>query len=102
MMVVLDRPARGKDMPSEQQRVEWQWFKPQWDEAMSNELNDDWPLTFAGWMQQVANDTAAGNRAALSQFVHNETRRKFNGHRALVAPASAAAGRSCGPSRAAE
>ena len=97
-MAALDRLARGKGVLSDEQRAEWAWFKTNWDEEMGKEHKEEWPLTFAGWMQTVANDAAAGNRTALSQFMHSETVRTLGGQMALVVPASAAPGRSCGGS----
>ena len=34
-----------------------------------------WPEVFAGWLQQVSNEMAAGDGEAFSRFVHNESRR---------------------------
>ena len=95
-MAALDRLARGKGILSDEQRGEWGWFKTNWDEQMCKEHKEQWPLTFAGWLQRVANDAASGHRSALSQFVHSETVRTLGGQMALVIPAIAPAGRSCG------
>ena len=89
-MAALDRLARGKGVLSDEQRAEWPWFKTNWDEGMGKEHKEDWPLTLAGWMQNVANDAAAGNRTALSQFMHRETVRTLGGQLAVVVPAISA------------
>ena len=62
-MTALDRLARGKGALSDAQSAEWakRWVIKEHKEA--------WARTFAAWTQSVANDVAAGNRAALSQFV---------------------------------
>lgn len=88
-MAALDRLARGKGVLSDEQRGEWAWFKTHWDEEMCKQHKEQWPLTFAGWLQKVANDAASGNRSALSQFVHSETVRTLGGQMALVIPALA-------------
>mgnify|MGYP006874411166 FL=1 len=88
-MAALGRPARCKGALSDEQRAEWARFKTHWDETMSNHHGEAWPVTFARWMQAVANDAALGNRAALSQFVYNETARTLGGQMALVIPGRA-------------
>eukprot|EP00959_Pyramimonas_sp_CCMP1952_P342356 7172664-Pyramimonas_sp.AAC.1 len=66
-MAALDCLARGKGVLSDEQRGGgWGWFKTNWDEQMCKEHKGLWPLTFAGWLQRVANDAASGNRSALS------------------------------------
>ena len=88
-MAALDRLARGEGALFEEQRSERGWFKTHWDETMSNHHGEAWPVTLARWMQAVANDAALGNRAALSQFVYNETALTLGGQMALVIPGRA-------------
>lgn len=79
----LDRLSRLNSGLSAGQRNDWQWFKDAWDKAMLTEYGDDWPETFAAWMQEVLMDSRSN---AFSIFVHKETCRVFDGAAALQIP----------------
>ena len=80
---VLDRLSRLNSGLSAGQRNDWQWFKDAWDKAMVIEYGDEWPETFATWMQGVMMDSRSN---AFSIFVHEETCRVFDGAAALQVP----------------
>ena len=80
---VLDRLSRLNSGLSAGQRNDWQWFKDAWDKAMVIECGDEWPETFATWMQGVMMDSRSN---AFSIFVHEETCRVFDGAAALQVP----------------
>ena len=80
---VLDRLARLNAGLSAGQRNDWQWFKDAWDKAMLIEYKDEWPETFATWIQEVLMDSRSN---AFSIFVHEETCRVFDGAAALQVP----------------
>ena len=82
----LDRIARGRNTLAEAQKAEWPAFRSSWDEAMSAEHGAAWPETFAGWLQKVANDMAAGKQNSLSEFVYRESHRVLGGRTALALP----------------
>ena len=80
---VLDRLSRLNSGLSPGQRNDWQWFKDAWDKAMVIEYGDEWPETFAKWMQEVLIDSRSN---AFSIFVYEETCRVFDGAAALQLP----------------
>ena len=80
---VLDRLSRLNSGLSAGQRNDWQWFKDAWDKAMVIQYGDEWPETFATWMQGVLMDSRSN---AFSIFVHEETCRVFDGAAALQVP----------------
>ena len=82
---VLDRVSRLGSGLSPAQKNVWLWFKENWDARMFEEHKDEWPQTFAGWMQRVLQDMD-NDPAAFSQFVHKETLRCFGGELALQVP----------------
>ena len=80
---VLDRLSRLNAGLSAGQRNDWQWFKDAWDKAMLIEYKDEWPETFATWIQEVLMDSRSN---AFSIFVYGETCRVFDGAAALQVP----------------
>ena len=83
---VLDRLARlGQGLPPEH-RNDFGRFKEAWDACMLQEHGGSWPETFMGWMQRLLGENEDGNGNAFSVFVHNETRRCFDGVSALRVP----------------
>ena len=83
---VLDRLARLGQGLSPAQRNDFGWFKETWDSRMLQEYGDSWPEVFMGWMQQLLGENEKGVANAFSLFVHNETRRCFDGVSALRVP----------------
>ena len=83
---VLDRLARLGQGLSPEQRNDFGWFKEAWDARMLEEHGDSWPETFMGWMQGLLGKNEAGVGNAFSVFVHNETRRCFDGVPGLRVP----------------
>ena len=83
---VLDRLARLGQGLSPAQRNDFGWFKETWDLRMLQEHGDSWPDVFMGWMQQLLGENENGVANAFSLFVHNETRRCFDGVPALRVP----------------
>ena len=83
---VLDRLARLGQGLSPAQRNDFGWFKETWDSRMLQEYGDSWPEVFMGWMQQLLGENEKGVANAFSLFVHNETRRCFDGVPALRVP----------------
>ena len=83
---VLDRLARLGQGLSPEQRNDFGWFKETWDSRMLQEYGDSWPEVFMGWMQQLLGENEKGVANAFSLFVHNETRRCFDGVSALRVP----------------
>ena len=83
---VLDRLARLGQGLSPAQRNDFKWFKEAWDARMLQEHGDNWPELFMGWMQRLLGENEDGNGNAFSVFVHNETRRCFDGVSALRVP----------------
>ena len=80
---VLDRLARlGQGLPPAQ-RNDFGWFKGAWDARMLGEHGDIWPDTSMGWVQRLLGENENGVANACSVFVHNETRRRFDGVLAL-------------------
>ena len=57
-MGVLERIASYGVGLSPGQLADWDWFKTAWDAKMVSEHDQEWGGTFAGWMQQVADDMA--------------------------------------------
>ena len=53
---------------------------------MLEEHEELWPEMFMGWMQRILVENENGNANAFSVFVHNETRRCFDGVLALRVP----------------
>jgi hypothetical protein len=82
---VLDRIARCGDGLSAAQKNDWGWFKDAWDTRMLEEHKDEWPATFASWMQKVL-DGMEQDSATFSRFVHQETVRCFSDEVALQVP----------------
>ena len=83
---ILDRLARLGQGLSPAQRNDFGWFKETWDSRMLQEYGDSWPEVFMGWMQQLLGENENGVANAFSLFVHNETRRCFDGVSALRVP----------------
>ena len=83
---VLDRLARLGQGLSPEQRNDFSWFKEAWDACMLQEHGDSWPETFMGWMQRLLGENEAGIGNTFSVFVHNETRRCFDGVPGLRVP----------------
>lgn len=84
---VLDRLAHLGVGLSPGQKNDWAWFKAAWDAKMVSEHDQEWPMLFAGWMQQVLDEMAqeAGSNA-FSSFVHRETLRCLSAQDALRIP----------------
>ena len=83
---VLDRFARlGQGLSPAQMNV-FGWFKDAWDARMLQEHGGIWPETFMGWTQRLLGENENGKANAFSVFVHNETRRCFDGVLALRVP----------------
>ena len=80
---VRDRLSRIRSGLSTEQKVEWPWWKEEWDAAMVKEYKGTWGSTFAKWMQHVLCDESSN---AFSTFVYNETCRVFQGTCALHVP----------------
>ena len=55
---------------------------------MVEKHGEDWPELFATWIQEVLIDHRSN---AFSMFVHNETRRVFDGAAALQVPGTGSA-----------
>ena len=53
---------------------------------MAEAHGENWAQLFAELIQKVLNDLADGRRNALSEFMHNETRRVLVDVPALVVP----------------
>ena len=80
---VLDRLAHlGQGLPPAQ-RNDFGLFKDAWDARMHEAHEESWPDMFMGWMQRVLGENENGKANAFSVFVHNETRRCFDGVLAL-------------------
>ena len=62
------------------------WFKDTWDKKMLEEHGEEWPAEFACWAQRLVEDHRAGDRAAFSVFMHNESTRCVGDELALVVP----------------
>ncbi|CAK0863844.1 unnamed protein product [Prorocentrum cordatum] len=60
---------------SPEQTSQWEFFKTEWDSRMAATHGEDWAQLFAEMVQKVVNDLQEGRKDALSQFMHNETRR---------------------------
>ena len=83
---VLDRLAHLGQGLSPAQRNDFSWFKESWDASMLEEHAELWPDMFMGWMQRILVENENGDANAFSVFVHNETRRCFDGVLALRVP----------------
>ena len=83
---VLDRLARLGQGLSAGQRNDFSWFKEAWDANMLQQYEEKWPEVFAGWVQQLLGKNEAGVGNAFSLFVHDETRRCFDGLPVLRVP----------------
>ena len=83
---VLDRLARLGQGLSPAQKNDFKWFKEAWDARILQEHGDNWPELFMGWMQRLLGENEDGVANAFSVFVHNETRRCFDGVAALRVP----------------
>ena len=83
---VLDRLARLGQGLSPAQRNDFGWFKDAWDARMLQEHGDRWLDVFMEWMQRLLGEEENGVANAFSVFVHNETRRCFDGVPALRVP----------------
>ena len=68
------------------QTSHWEFFKTQWDSKMAATHGEEWAQLFAEMVQKVVNDLQEGRKEALSQFMHNETRRVLGDAHALVLP----------------
>ncbi len=58
-----------------EQRSDWEYFTKTWDQNMAQALQYDWAEIFCEKVQGVLDELMAGNRGALSQFMHRETQR---------------------------
>ena len=84
---VLDRMALLGAKLSPQQRIDWKWWKEEWDERMLEVHKDNWGETFSEWMQHVLNEmTEPMSNNAFSIFVRNETVRVLSGVKGLRMP----------------
>ena len=68
------------------QTSQWEFFKTQWDSRMAAAHGAEWAQLFAEIVQKVVSDLQEGRKEALSQFMHNETRRVLGDVPALVLP----------------
>ena len=82
---VLERLRRCAEL-SPAQTTSWGCFKKTWDTEMAEAHEEDWAELFAQLVQKVLNDLAEGRSNALSEFVHNETRRVLSDTPALLVP----------------
>ena len=71
---------------SPEQTSQWEFFKTEWDSRMAATHGEDWAQLFAEMVQKVVNDLQEGRKDALSQFMHNETRRVLGDAPALILP----------------
>ena len=85
---VLERLRRCAEL-SPAQTTSWELFKKTWDTEMAEAHEEDWAELFAQLVQNVLNDLPEGRSNALSEFVHNETRRVLSDTPALLAPGAA-------------
>ena len=69
------------------QRNEWKAFKEQWDQKMATCHGADWARIFSEIMMQVCQDLIDGKPHALSEFMHNETKRVLSVVQVLPLPA---------------
>ena len=83
-MQVLNRLRQNAALSLEQQN-DWEYFTTSWDKEMAEALEGDWPQLFAEIVQQILDDLMAGNRIALSEFMHRETERILD-HAVLRVP----------------
>ena len=84
-MQVLQTLRKAADLSPEQTSI-WEYFKTEWDSRMAAIHGEDWAQLFAEMVQKVVNDLQEGRKEALSQFMHNETRRVLGDAPALVLP----------------
>ena len=71
---VLER-VRAVAHLTHEQRNDWEYFKAAWDKAMAEAHGEDWAKLFAEIIQNVIEELQAGKTTALSDFMHNETKR---------------------------
>ena len=71
-----------------EQRNDWEYFKAGWDKAMAEAHGEDWAKLFADIIQNVIEELQAGKTTALSEFMHNETKRVLGDVPTLVLPGS--------------
>ncbi len=84
----LNRLARLGSGLSAAQRSDFDWFRREWDAAGMDDFGEQWPRTFATWLQNVIDEYLGGNSRAFSMFMHSETRRRLSGSLALALPAA--------------
>ena len=84
-MQVLQALRKAAELTPEQ-TSQWEFFKTQWDSRMAATHGDEWAQLFAEMVQKVVNDLQEGRKEALSQFMHNETRRVLGDAHALILP----------------
>ena len=84
-MQVLQALRKASELSPEQTSI-WEYFKTEWDSRMAAIHGEDWAQLFAEMVQKVVNDLQDGRREALSQFVHNESRRVLGDAPALILP----------------
>ena len=82
---VLQRVRKAAEL-SPEQTGQWDYVKTVWDQKMAEAHGENWAQLFAELIQKVLNDLADGRRNALSEFMHNETKRVLAGVPALVVP----------------
>ena len=73
-MGVLNRVRQLGPLSMEQQN-DWDYFTTQWDKAMAECLEEDWPEMFCEHVQHILDELMAGNLQALPEFMHQETQR---------------------------
>ena len=73
-MQFLSRVRELAELSMEQQS-DWDYFTTTWDQEMAAALEGDWPDMFCEHVQHILDELRDGNRSALSEFMHNETRR---------------------------
>ena len=81
----LDRLSRLRAGLSDGQKNDFAMWKDTWDDAMVAVHGTTWAETFAGWVQNILDDTAAN---AFSQCMHDETVRVLSSRKALAVPGS--------------
>ena len=70
----MNRVRQLAELSLEQQN-DWDYFTTSWDQELAEMLGGEWPEMFAEMVQEILNELMAGNRGALSEFMHRETQR---------------------------
>jgi hypothetical protein len=82
---VLDR-VRAIAALSAEQLNDWENFKVRLDKKMASTHGEAWADLFAGWINNVLEELAAGNANAFSDFMFRESKRVLAGLPVLVLP----------------